>query len=232
VQKFDLDGRFLLEWGTQGTGPGEFDRPIDVAIGPRGGVYVTDHAGRIQRFSSSGLYRATFGGSGSGDGQFDQPRALAIDSSPTIFVADSGNDRVQKLRGDGFYVTQWGSFGSGPNEFNFPMGIEVDPFGIVYVADSYNDRVVVTDASGIFLSEWHGSLPDDGLDQPSGIAVDPLRNDEGYNVVYVTDVGNQRVVAFASTDGAPLFSFGAEGGGPGQFMTPLGIAVYRPVTGE
>ena len=50
VQVFDRDGRFLAKWGKFGTGAGEFDSALGVAVGGDGTVYVTDAGKRLQAF--------------------------------------------------------------------------------------------------------------------------------------------------------------------------------------
>jgi len=42
VQKFTRDGKFLLQWGKGGTGPGEFNMPWGIAVDDDGEVYVAD----------------------------------------------------------------------------------------------------------------------------------------------------------------------------------------------
>lgn len=56
---------FLLGWGTEGTGDGQFDRPVDVAVDTNNNVYVGDFGNRlIQRFDADGNFLSSFSISG------------------------------------------------------------------------------------------------------------------------------------------------------------------------
>src|SRR6059036_3351980 len=44
IAKFSADGKFLLDWGRKGQGPGEFDLPHNVAVDAQGLVYVADRS--------------------------------------------------------------------------------------------------------------------------------------------------------------------------------------------
>lgn len=57
VVKFSREGKYLLEWGKRGTGPGEFGLPHNLVVDSRGRVYVTDRDNRrIQVFDSNGEF--------------------------------------------------------------------------------------------------------------------------------------------------------------------------------
>lgn len=60
---------------------------------------------------------------------------------PTIFVADSGNNRLQAFDSSGSYLGQIGSLGSGLGQFNQPQGVTVRPNGDIVVVDSGNNRL-------------------------------------------------------------------------------------------
>jgi len=65
VVKFSKDGKFLLEWGKRGTGPGEFGLPHNVVVDAKERVYVTDRDNqRIQLFDASGKYLTEWKGTG------------------------------------------------------------------------------------------------------------------------------------------------------------------------
>ena len=57
VVKFSRDGKYLLDWGKRGTGPGEFNTPHSVAVDSHGTVYVSDRENnRIQIFDPNGKF--------------------------------------------------------------------------------------------------------------------------------------------------------------------------------
>jgi DNA-binding beta-propeller fold protein YncE len=57
VVKFSRDGKYLLQWGTRGTGPGQFMLPHNVVVDAQGRVYVTDRDNqRIEVFDPNGKF--------------------------------------------------------------------------------------------------------------------------------------------------------------------------------
>ncbi|MEE2635885.1 MAG: peptidyl-alpha-hydroxyglycine alpha-amidating lyase family protein [Acidobacteriota bacterium] len=66
VVKYSSDGRYLLEWGRRGTGPGEFGLPHNIVVDDQGRVYVTDRDNqRVEVFDADGQFLAewpTLGG--------------------------------------------------------------------------------------------------------------------------------------------------------------------------
>ena len=57
VVKYSREGNYLLEWGTKGSGPGEFMLPHAVVLDARGRVYVADReTRRIEIFDSAGKF--------------------------------------------------------------------------------------------------------------------------------------------------------------------------------
>lgn len=65
VVKFSRDGKYLLEWGTRGTGPGEFGLPHNVVVDAQGLVYVTDRDNqRVQIFDANGKFLNEWTGTG------------------------------------------------------------------------------------------------------------------------------------------------------------------------
>ena len=79
IQQFTSSGIFVREWGTHGTGDGEFfdpgaavggPGPRNVAVASDGSVYVADTFNhRIQQFNSEGVFVRKWGPLGTGDEQ-------------------------------------------------------------------------------------------------------------------------------------------------------------------
>ncbi|MYG01203.1 MAG: 6-bladed beta-propeller [Acidobacteriia bacterium] len=65
IVKFSNEGRFLLDWGSRGIGPGEFGLPHNLVVDGEGQVYITDRDNqRIQVFDSNGKFLEEWEGVG------------------------------------------------------------------------------------------------------------------------------------------------------------------------
>ncbi len=65
VVKYSRDGKFVLQWGTRGKGPGEFGLPHNLVIDQQGRVYVTDRDNqRIEVFDAGGKFLNQWTGTG------------------------------------------------------------------------------------------------------------------------------------------------------------------------
>lgn len=65
VVKFSRDGKYLLEWGKRGDGPGEFRLPHNLVVDAQGKVYVTDRDNqRIEVFDGNGKFLAEWKNTG------------------------------------------------------------------------------------------------------------------------------------------------------------------------
>jgi len=92
------DAMFVSQWGTWGTGYGEFRNPAGVAVASDGSVYVTDWLNnRIQKFTSEGVFVNRLGSYGRGDGDLRDPAGVAVASDGSVYVTDWSNNRTQKF---------------------------------------------------------------------------------------------------------------------------------------
>jgi DNA-binding beta-propeller fold protein YncE len=138
IVKFDKTGKYLMEWGSKGSGQGEFDTPHGLLIDAQGRLLVADRGNsRIQVFDQSGRFIRQLT-------QFGRPSGIFLDKAGMLYVADSQSDTpaanpgVKRGLRIGSEVTgQVRYFAPDPD----PMiamggreGVAVDRDGIVYVA--------------------------------------------------------------------------------------------------
>jgi sugar lactone lactonase YvrE len=198
IRKYNSDGQFITEWGSVGTGDGQFGSsdigPASVTVvGAR--VYAADPGNhRVQYFDLDGNYEGQFGAYGTGNGQFNTPFDVAVDSSGYIYVADRLNDRIQKFDSSFNYYDQWGAAGTGNGEFGTINSISISPTDEVYVSEgpgygSEPRRVQKFDTEG----NYERQFTDGFMLSPAGMDFDGLGN------VYVGDHNQSRVWKYNST---------------------------------
>jgi DNA-binding beta-propeller fold protein YncE len=211
---------YLTQWGTPGTGDGQFLYPTGIAVDANGNVYVSDN-NRIQKFTSAGVYLTQWGTGGIGSGQFQNPFGVAVDAAGDVYVADANNSRVQKFTSSGTYLTQWGTRGSGDGQFGQAAGVAADASGNIYVTDVGNFRVQKFTSTGAYLTQWGALGSGNGeFYFQTGVTADGAGN------VYVGDGsgGNHRIQKFSNT-GTYITQWGSLGSEDGQFNTMGLLAV-------
>ncbi|MGD8818070.1 MAG: 6-bladed beta-propeller [Acidobacteriota bacterium] len=96
IRVYDLSGRHLRDLGSEGSGPGELQRPESMVIGPEGRIYVRDpRNGRIMILSTTGeelgVIRITSG--------FSTSTPMVVTSDGTLYNYE--------LLNQGAEVTDW-----------------------------------------------------------------------------------------------------------------------------
>jgi len=238
VEKFDSQGNYLSQFGSYGTGNGQFINPGGITVDHNGNIYVMDNGSanaaqaRVQKFDSQGNYLLQFGTYGTGNGQFTStgsiPDGIAVDPNGNVYVTDNsgstsifGGPRVEKFDSQGNFLLQFGSYGSGDGAFNLVYGVATDSAGNVYVADNgyglpgptYNHRVEMFDSQGNYLSQF-GAAQFIG---PKFVAVDSSGS------VFASDY--TQVIFKFNAGGTLLTQIGSNGAGNGQFSGISGIAL-------
>ena len=180
----------LDEFGTKGSGDGQFRFPSDLALDSGGNIYVADQDNqRIKKLAHDGSLLAKFGSGSLDEGQtapgaFDDPSGVAIDPAGNMWVIENDGKRVQKLAPDGSNLLTFG----GDAGFSDPQKIALAPNGDVYVTE-LGGRVVRFASNGELLGDFGGGR----LETPRGIAIDPDGN------VLVADRDQFRVDVFSPT---------------------------------
>jgi uncharacterized protein (TIGR03663 family) len=194
IQKFDPQGKFLLQWGVPG-GPGDgLDRfwgPRGIAIAQDGRIYVTDTGNkRVVVFSPDG--KALFEFDTSGDAQLDEPVGIAVGPDGNIYIADTWNMRVVIFSPDGKYLSNFPIQGWKSDSIDDKPYLAVDKEGQVFITDPEGYRVVMFSAQGKPLHEFgQVGTEADSFGLPNGIALGPD------NSLWVADSGNNRLERFS-----------------------------------
>ncbi len=165
---------YTSQFGSLGSGNGQFHLPVGVALDASGNQWVTDYYNnRIEKLSSTGTYLAEYGGYGTGVGQMIEPVGIAINkSSGYVYISDQANNRVEEFNPSGGFVSVWGFgvsngeekfqvckvscragvSGSGSGQFNRPGGVTIDSAGNVWVVDESNHRLEEFSSAGSFTA--------------------------------------------------------------------------------
>ncbi|HEY7950196.1 MAG TPA: 6-bladed beta-propeller [Solirubrobacterales bacterium] len=99
VVKLDSAGEYLGEFGSYGSGNGEFYGPHSIAIDSDDNAWVVDRYNtRVQVFNSSGEYQGQFGSYSEEEEEdkFVDPTGIAIDSMGDVWVLDATRSQVLK----------------------------------------------------------------------------------------------------------------------------------------
>lgn len=217
VAAYSPDGKLLREWGTKGTGDGEFQLPGSIALGPDGLLYVPDQGNsRVQKFTVEGKFvgkwgelgkePGQFGGGQPAGGRFAGPQFVAFDAEGNVYTTDAALDRVQKFTPEGKLLAHWGTESADPGGFGpppknkdgspgmgGPISLCVDRADRVWVSAT-NNRVQQFTNDGKFLQMLGG---EEGTDPgrfhlPHGVALDSK------GCLYVSDTMNGRIQKFAT----------------------------------
>lgn len=144
IQAFDNMGNFVAEFGSHGSGAGQFDDPQGLAVDPNGRVIVVDRGNnRLALLSFDGEHFAYLDSFTAG---FDNPTGVAADDLGNLAVADAGNNRIVLLDAQGEFLAEYGGpDGAYAGPFSSPRGVAFSPDGNLVVADTGNARVVMVD---------------------------------------------------------------------------------------
>ena len=231
VMVFDRDGNFLRSWGE-----GQFVRPHGAFAGPDDSIWLTDDAAHVVRkYDLTGRLLLTLGQAGTPSaflsGQpFNRCTNVAIGLQGEIYVSDGyKNAAIHKFAPDGRLMKSWGRPGYRPGEFALPHDIACDRDGLLYVADRENYRIQIFDGEGVWQGEWTEVF------RPLGICAVEMGGEKRF----VVAVGAPGVGPISDWSGMGPFvcildetgrclarlGDGKPGNGPGQFISPHGIAV-------
>jgi len=145
VAKFSPSGQFLLDWGTAGDQPGQFETPHGITVDSRGRILVADRSNlRVQIFDGNGKFLGQWKSA-------DLGRPWDVFAAPDglIYVVDGGDlkpnppdrGRILKLSLDGKILEKFSSFGRADGQIYWGHSITVAPNRDIYVTDILGMRV-------------------------------------------------------------------------------------------
>jgi hypothetical protein len=144
IAKYDRDGKWIKNWGSRGTAPGQFNVVHGIQIDAANNIYVADRDNkRIQVFDAEGTFKTQFRNVGS-------PWAICITPGPKqyLYVSNSNppnnldyDGEILKMELDGRIVGKFGRAGKLLKEFGTVNAIDCRSENELYVGELGNWRV-------------------------------------------------------------------------------------------
>ncbi|MFN8590492.1 MAG: SMP-30/gluconolactonase/LRE family protein [Thermomicrobiales bacterium] len=223
---------FDKQFGSGGSGNGQFNNPFGIGISKDNEIYVADRGNnRIQVFDANGNYQRKWGSSGTGKTQFVSVRGVAVvdsGSSERVFVSDPGQSGSRQLRrfdGNGDWKSD-----NAPDDMNDPFTVTTDTNNEnIWVVDT-GGRVFLFDRTGDRLADWKPTGSGD-ISGAQGIAVwYDKSNDQTF--VFIARTGSSTVVKFEYVNnGSNGLKFvkkvGSFGDASDEFKKPADLAVDK-----
>jgi DNA-binding beta-propeller fold protein YncE len=201
----------LLDFGSEGIGPGMFTDARSIAVDGAGRIYVGEYTGaRIQVFDPDGKFVTQWS---IGDRKTIL-RGLAADRKGNVYVAVGG--RIDRYRGE--TGEKLGTLDYERNGFD-DVTVGADG-GLVTAWQSNRDDIVVFDANGKLVRTISEAIS--GASGDSELAMRVAVDGAGY--IYALGRFNDGVFKFGR-DGKFMNRFGSGGDQAGQFRAAYSIAV-------
>ena len=143
VVVYDKNGQFKRQFGSKGSGQGQFDEPTAIALSPDDSkVYVTDlHNLRVEILDTNGTYISEIPVPTWKTAILAEPY-LAFGPNGDLFVSDPANATILRFDSTGKQVNSYGA-GTGLPLLN-PIGLAFDTDGNLYIADAKKNAIIKT----------------------------------------------------------------------------------------
>jgi tripartite motif-containing protein 71 len=171
IRVFSPDLSLLRKWGPR-PGVSGLRRPVDVAVGTGGMVYIleNDPAPGINMYQADGTFVGTINRSGDDDLSV-VPTCLAVDRSGNVYAGYRelySLGSIRKFSSDGFLLSKWPLPDPGSLA---PTVLAIGPGDDIYLGDSQG-MITRLNTDGSLRSRW-GNDPDGKayLSRPEGLTV-------------------------------------------------------------
>ncbi len=222
-----LTRQYIGAYGSQGTGDGNFKRPVGLALDPSTNRFAVADQGnyRIQVFSFDPVVPTNINFEFSfGSYELLKPTDVAIDSLGRFYVTDERVSTVDEsvveiFNAFGVDVGALATTGSGIGEVHKPGGVCVGPDGLIIVADTENNRVqAFQNSNNVGVLVWPlTGMNDVSFFKPRGVQCGLSGR------VYVADTDNSQI-RILKHDGSHIATLGSQGYGFNLVMNhPYGV---------
>ena len=208
ILKFSSSGALISQWGSYGTGPGQFGDISGIQVGLDGNIYAADmRNNNVQIFTPEGVYLSEIKGS------FDGPTDIKFDKSGNLYVANYFSNQIVVVSSGGAVINRISA--------SRVSGLALDDNGNIFACNSRYNIIYKFDSAGNLLFQIGPGAGSKNLYWPFGIDTDYFGN------FYVADMFNGRIVVF-SNNGGYIGEFGTKETTPdGVLRQPAGIRIKK-----
>ena len=141
----------IIEWGNQGKGIRQLNKPRGVCVSEKGHIFVAEKGNnRVQVFSSDGNHLYMFGEK-SGNNAMIEPHGIWI-TKHFVYITLSKIHTVQMYTLQGGFIKKKSKEGKEEGRFKMPHGIDGDDLrGKLYICDTGNNRIQIFDTNLHFM---------------------------------------------------------------------------------
>lgn len=168
ILKYDSNGAFIEQWGTEGSRPGDLGYPFGIAIDAQGIVYVGDQSNRVQKFTSSGQFIEVVASG------FTSVGHLTSTGTGIVYVVDPSTRMIK------FYGQSLDFFTIGTEKFPVTLAVnDTSKIKELHVTSNGLTKVVSSQQQVQFSTAAHHL----SFDLPAGLFDDPQGLKWSYSIV-------------------------------------------------
>ena len=184
IQKFDVNGTYIKQFGTEGKLDGQLSHPCGIIFDPtRNEIIVADTGNhRIQFFSTDGTHIKTIGN----DRQLNEPHDMALDKNGNIVVANQQGFGIKVFSREGNLLKEFGTAGKGNYEIRGTWGVGILSNGNIVVSENSKYRLSLFTSEGEFIR----FIGEGKINSPRQIFVD------GDDNILISSYGNDKIFVY------------------------------------